>query len=162
LEEDVQILHFVFYPTDTVDIYDTKTLTWFTARLSTPRGFLAAASAGHYLLFAGGLSASVDHSTTMPSNVVDIYDCSANTWSVSMLPTVLYGTAGTSSNNLIIFGGGSDDNTISTTDIDLYNINPASIFIPTTTGNPASHSGVYPTTFSFVLLFITLAIFGGM
>ena len=39
---------------DVVDLYNSATLAWTTARLSVARGFLAATSVGNMALFAGG------------------------------------------------------------------------------------------------------------
>ena len=41
-------------PSDAVDMYDSATGAWSTAQLNVARSFLAAASVGNVVLFAGG------------------------------------------------------------------------------------------------------------
>jgi hypothetical protein len=64
---------------DVVDIYNLSTKTWGTAKLSTPRAFMAAAVVGNKILFAGG------QNLNGPSNRVDIYDVTTGIWSIDSL-----------------------------------------------------------------------------
>lgn len=66
-------------PTDVVDIFDYESNNRSTAKLSTARMYMSAASVGPYAVFAGGLSADGN------SAVVDIYNALTNTWSTSKL-----------------------------------------------------------------------------
>lgn len=45
---------------DAVDVYNSETGAWSTAKLSVARGYLAAASVGNAALFAGGKDSVVD------------------------------------------------------------------------------------------------------
>jgi hypothetical protein len=77
--------------TDVVDIYHFSTSTWTTATLSQARGFLASASVGSKVLFAGGTTAD-----NQPSNRVDIYDTLTQTWDTASLsvPRAFIGPCG--------------------------------------------------------------------
>ncbi len=73
------------YPPDwvsDVDIYDFGAQTWSTAHLSTARGSMSVATAGNKIFFVGGTGPNF-YGTTL----VDIYDASTNTWSLSDLPS---------------------------------------------------------------------------
>lgn len=65
---------------DVVDIYNTKTNTWTTSKLSSPRFFIASAVVGDKVIFAGGQNEFGE-----PSNRVDIYDTVKNQWSIDSL-----------------------------------------------------------------------------
>jgi hypothetical protein len=75
-----------------VDIYDIASNTWSTTELSQPRYDITAIAAGNKIFFAGG-----DYGTHLPGgtqnsvskSVVDVYDASTSTWSVTAL--VKYG-----------------------------------------------------------------------
>ena len=75
--------------------------TWSTATLSSSRSYLAAASAGNKVLFAGGFDNSYSS-----SNVVDIYDATAGTWSTATLSQASMGLTAASVGNEVLFGGG--------------------------------------------------------
>ena len=74
--------------TSRIDIYDVSSNTWSTAELSKARGRMAVAAIGNRVFFAGGDCFDGDAGGTMinsVSDVVDIYDISTNTWTVSHL-----------------------------------------------------------------------------
>ena len=92
-----------YYKTfDTVDIYDAENNTWAVARLSGPRGSLAAATVGNKVLFAGG-SIELDNIT---SATVDIYDLSTDSWSTALLSEAKSDLIAVTLNNKIYFAGG--------------------------------------------------------
>jgi len=63
---------------DTVDIYDTSSLSWTTRTLSGgARMGVAGAGLRHIAMFFGGIEGS---SSSVPSKVVDIYNNSTNSW----------------------------------------------------------------------------------
>ena len=71
--------------TDRVDIYDTQTGQWLVAALSEACSWLSAATIGNKAFFAGGATSST------ASNVVDIYDADANSWSTKTLTCLRFG-----------------------------------------------------------------------
>jgi hypothetical protein len=64
---------------DRVDIYNTLNGSWSTATLSQSRCCLAATSVGNLVLFGGG------QNSNGPSNVVDVFDVTNNTWTTANL-----------------------------------------------------------------------------
>src|SRR5205814_1380353 len=71
-----------------IDIYDVSSNTWSIAELSKARGRMAVAAIGNKVFFAGGdcfdlVTGGI--SINSVSDVVDIYDISTNTWTVSHL-----------------------------------------------------------------------------
>lgn len=62
--------------------------------------WFAAASAGNKALFAGGLAGP------LPTDVVDIYDFTTNSWSVAQLSQPRSGLVATSNGTQAIFAGG--------------------------------------------------------
>ena len=97
--------------TSTVDIYDASSNTWSVANLSKARGRLAVAAIGNKVFFAGGDCFDTVGGGLMinsVSDVVDIYDIEANSWSISHLSerrgNLEFG--GTSLNNKIYVAGG--------------------------------------------------------
>jgi hypothetical protein len=96
--------------TNLVEIYNTNTNQWSNATLSVARANLAAATAGDFVLFAGGEYRYFDSLTNayvhVASDAVDIYQISTNTWSVSTLSQARTGIGATSANGLIFFAGG--------------------------------------------------------
>src|SRR5258705_9591112 len=65
-----------------VDIYDTVTHSWSTAELSIARDNIAAVAFGNKIFFAGGENGDGTAFEDVYS-VLDIYDASTNTWTVS-------------------------------------------------------------------------------
>jgi hypothetical protein len=70
--------------------------------LSKPRWFMAVASAGNKILFAGGYSANEVNGTSR----VDIYDIATNTWSTAELSKPGYNIIAIAAGNKIFFAGG--------------------------------------------------------
>jgi hypothetical protein len=64
---------------DTVDIYNSATATWSTAKLTQARAYLSATSVGTRAIFAGG------RTSTGFSNVVDIFDSATAQWTSTTL-----------------------------------------------------------------------------
>jgi hypothetical protein len=108
-----------------VNIYDVTNNTWSSAKLSAGGANIAAAVAGNKVLFAGGLRDHPDK-IAKPSAIVDIFDLSTNTWSVTSLSQGRSDISVVSSNGKIYFAGGSSgDNAImgflgATNAIDIY------------------------------------------
>ena len=99
-----------FY-TSRIDIYDVSSNAWSTAELSKARGRMAVAAIGNKVFFAGGDCFDGVAGGTMinsVSDVVDIYDMSTNTWTVSHLSERRGSLefAGTSLNNKFYVAGG--------------------------------------------------------
>ena len=99
-----------FY-TSRIDIYDVSSNTWSTAELSKARGRMAVAAIGNKVFFAGGDCFDGVGGGTMinsVSDVVDIYDISTSTWTVSHLSERRGSLefAGTSLNNKFYVAGG--------------------------------------------------------
>jgi N-acetylneuraminic acid mutarotase len=96
--------------TDSVEIYNTNTDQWSNATLSVARANLAAATAGDFVLFAGGEYKYFDSLTNTYAygvfDTVDIYQISTNTWSVATLSQARTRIGATSANGLIFFAGG--------------------------------------------------------
>ncbi len=95
--------------TTRVDVYDASNNTWSTAELSKGREYLAAATLGNKVFFAGGTSWETDasgYSTWVTSNVVDIYDNSTNTWTTDNLSESRSDLSATAAGNKIYFAGG--------------------------------------------------------
>ena len=84
-----------------VDIYDASTNSWSVANLSEARGWIAAASVGNKVFFAGGFNQNY-----FLSGTVDIYDIVANSWSTASLSLARHSIVAESINNKIYFAGG--------------------------------------------------------
>src|SRR5205823_1567599 len=74
-------------PSDAVDLYDASSGRWSTATLSQPRYLSTAATAGHFALFAGGITTDTrgQRSFNVASDRVDIYDARTGLWSTTRL-----------------------------------------------------------------------------
>jgi hypothetical protein len=81
-------------------------------QLSQPRCCLAATSVGNLVLFGSGYSPSD------PSNVVDVFNVTSNTWKNATLSQVRSYLAATSvDNRYALFGGGSASNAVDIFDL---------------------------------------------
>lgn len=88
----------------TVDIYDVSTNSWSVTNLSQPRAFIAAATVGNKVFFAGG-----EQEWPRPvSDRVDVYDIVTDTWSNASLSVQRNGLTAVAANNKIFFAGGSN------------------------------------------------------
>ena len=86
-----------------VDLYNSASGTWSTARLSVGRPYLAATSVGNVAIFAGGSY----------SDAVDLYNSASGTWSTAQLTNGAderERVIATSVGNVAIFAGGSVGN----------------------------------------------------
>jgi len=96
----------------TVDIFDGAARTWSTARLSAGRAALAATSlpSQGLALFAGGFTGSYFDRTPgqLCSDVVDIFDGNANTWSTAnlIIPRCFLAATSLPIQRLALFAGG--------------------------------------------------------
>ena len=97
-----------------VDIYDSSTDTWSTARLSVPRRDMAAASTGTKAFFAGGWTG-----TGEVSAVVDIYDAATGIWSTDVLVEPRRNLAAASVGAKVLFAGGFGVN-VRSRQVDIY------------------------------------------
>jgi hypothetical protein len=84
-----------------VDIYDETTNSWTTTTLSQPRAWLAAATVGTKVFFAGGYQSSSGE-----SNVIDIYDISTGTWTTAALSIARSNVAVAVIGSSVFFAGG--------------------------------------------------------
>lgn len=125
------------YGSDLVEIFDTRTGKWSTAKLSQGRGVLSAVTVGNVALFAGG--EYDDRHGSHASNVVDIYSEKTGQWSTTTLAQPRAGVAGTAVGDTAIFAGGFDPvdiNDRSRDTVDLFTLDsapptPALISAPT-------------------------------
>lgn len=112
--------------TPRVDIYDMTTKTWSTSELSKPRYEITAVTAGNKIFFAGGLYGAYvrgGNNNVILSTIVDIYDVSTNTWSVTSLPLPRHGMAAAAIGDKVLFAGGTAITNVSETDrVEIYNI----------------------------------------
>jgi hypothetical protein len=104
---------------NTVDIYDTSSLSWTTRQLpGGGREGIAGAGLRHIAMFFGGIGASV-------SKVVDIYNNSTNSWttysSLASSDARGFGSA-TGVGDVIIWAGGKDDYNEPMGNVNIYNI----------------------------------------
>ena len=90
----------------------TITLPWFATTLSQARTYIGVTTIGTKAIFAGGYDSSPAHN----SNVVDIYDSSANGggggWSAATLSQARNGIVAASVGTKAIFAGGSSLNIV--------------------------------------------------
>jgi Kelch motif len=103
-------------PSNAVDIYDVSSNTWTTSQLPEAKNFLAAASLGSKIVFAGGFNGSGY------SSEADIYDVNTNTWSSAQMSQARGFLAGAAAGDDIIFGGGEITGYFPTSTVDIYNI----------------------------------------
>lgn len=104
-----------------VDIYDTATKVWTTAKLSEGRFGIKAITAGSKIFFAGGEHG--DGANDSYYNNVDIYDASTNTWSVEHLSEPRSHVGAASLEDKLIFAGGEKNwNYDCSKVVDIYNL----------------------------------------
>ncbi len=92
------------FQSDAVDLYNSASGTWSTARLSARLASLAATSVGNVAIFAGGLKPS--SGPIIISNSVDLYNSASGAWSTAQLSSGRWKLAATSVGNVAIFAGG--------------------------------------------------------
>lgn len=104
--------------TDLVEIYDPDTGDWEYRSLSQPRSFMAIATAGDKIFFAGG---NMDGNGF--TNVVDIYDYVNDTWTVDTLSIPRSDISAVAAGDKVLFVGGislvSDGYNL----VDIYDLN---------------------------------------
>lgn len=92
------------YKSTAVDVWDLRTGAWTVTHMSQSHFYMAAASAGDYALFCGGLAADGD------TDLCDMYDARADTWSTGRLARPVREIAATSvsgvGGELAVFLGG--------------------------------------------------------
>ena len=71
---------------DRVDIYDAATGIWAQAQLPSKRSWMASASAGDKVIFAGGFELDTVSGADIFIDAVEIYDVKTKTWSSQKLP----------------------------------------------------------------------------
>jgi hypothetical protein len=91
---------------DAVDVYDSATGQWSSARLSVGREGSAALVVGSKLILAGGWTRSTD-GTLVASDAVDIYDAASDTWSTARLSQARGYATGVVSGSRAIFRDGA-------------------------------------------------------
>lgn len=92
--------------TNRVDIYDYASNAFTSTSLSTSRSGMAVASVGNKIIFAGGIKSYKNNGYAVVSDVVDIYDAVANTWSTATLSTARTGIAAVVIGTKAYFAGG--------------------------------------------------------
>ena len=103
-----------------VDVYDVPAKTWTTAHLSQARHNIMAVFVGNKILFAGGGIAAPESPLATTSDIVDIYDMTANTWSVQKLSLPRDNMGATACGSKAYFGGGFSFDGKASTRIDVY------------------------------------------
>lgn len=121
-----------------VDIYDCTTDTWTVDYLSVGRQSLAATSNMNKVFFAGGLAGDYVRSVKS-SDVVDIYDTKAGTWSVEHLSQARYDIAAASVGNKVLFAGGTTTDPVTSSVVDIYDIDTG-IWSTATLSQSRTHS----------------------
>ena len=88
-----------------IDIYNSKTNSWYTATFSEGRYNLVATTVNNLALFAGGISDIFDKPSSF-SNQVDIYDSISDVWYTATLSEARSDLVATTVNNIALFAGG--------------------------------------------------------
>jgi hypothetical protein len=92
------------FESDAVDLYNSSSGTWSTARLSVRLALHAATSVGNLAIFAGGQTRTEDR--RLNSNSVDLYNSASGIWTTAQLSVARRELAATSVGNMAIFAGG--------------------------------------------------------
>jgi N-acetylneuraminic acid mutarotase len=103
--------------TDLVEIYDVVTETWEYAALSHPRAFMAVATAGNKVFFAGG-----GGDGNVVSDVVDIYDAANNTWTVETLSSPRGDVSAVAVGDKVLFAAGNSLISDGYSVVDIYDL----------------------------------------
>jgi hypothetical protein len=95
----------------TVDIFNSTSGVWSTAKLSQPRQYITAAATVDKILFGGGFcSPCTGQNGTSRSDVVDIFDIKSNTWTSHQLSQRRSNLAACAvGGRYVLFGGGTSD-----------------------------------------------------
>jgi hypothetical protein len=88
---------------DVVDVFNSATGVWATARLSMPRIYLSATSAGNTAIFAAGLAV---YGTANMGIEADLYNSANGTWSTARLSSGRWAGAATFVGTVALFAGG--------------------------------------------------------
>jgi hypothetical protein len=113
-----------------VDIYDTATKTWTTAKLSTGRWGVTAIAAGKKIFFAGG--AIGDGGDNSYFTNVDIYDVLTNHWTVAHLSETRSHIGAVAQGDNVFFAGGEKNSNYECSDrVDIYSLPSNSWFTAT-------------------------------
>ncbi|HEX6846201.1 MAG TPA: hypothetical protein VF144_04450 [Chitinophagaceae bacterium] len=106
-----------FIGEDSIHFYDAGPGTWSKVKLnlSVPRYAIAVVGAGNKIFFAGGEDGTLLH------NVVDIYDLSTDTWTVSQLSRVGDAFSTATCGNKVFFTGGNQGINVPNT-VDIYDL----------------------------------------
>ncbi|WP_205503889.1 Kelch repeat-containing protein [Rufibacter psychrotolerans] len=95
------------YGSSRVDIFDTATGQWSTARLSEARSAIGAVAAGNKVFFAGGrLHGGGNGAPDVIFSTVDIYDAATGAWSVASLSQPRAFVAAAALGEKVFFAGG--------------------------------------------------------
>jgi len=147
-----------------VDSYDTATGEISAGVLSQARGGIAATSVENFALLGGGVqSATNPPQEGAPSDVVDVYDDSTETWSASVLSSARTGIAAAAVNNLALFAGGESGSGGDVSTVDIFDsgtetwstaslLHPESGLLPQTLGNDvifATDGATFPVVYIY-------------
>ncbi len=83
--------------TNIVDVYDAVSGKWTTSNLNRGRAYIAGASSGNKIIFAGGDAYSI------PVNEVDIFDIISGNWTIKGMDNPKIYNNAASSGNLVFF-----------------------------------------------------------
>lgn len=90
--------------TDVVEIRDMTTGAATYGCLSRKRAFLSAVQKDQMIIFFTGQGCSASGVSNLGANTFDIYDITTNTWSIGVLPSVIYGNIVSVNNTIYVAG----------------------------------------------------------
>ena len=104
-----------------VHIYDLVTQNWNIIHTSRARWGVSTISAGNKIFFAGGVDDD-GYSATSATSIVDIYDLTTNTWTISNLSEARGYCKAVVAGTKIFFAGGLKNNQSLSSKVDIYDL----------------------------------------
>ena len=119
-------------PSDVIDIYETTTSTWTTAKLAVVRFLPTAITVGNAVYFVGGNFVFDESSVT--TDAIEKYTVEGGVQTVNRLSNTLTGVSAAAYGDAIFFAGGIESDFDITQNIDIYiheaNVITSSITVP--------------------------------
>ena len=104
-----------------VHIYDLATQNWSIIHTSQGRGGVSTIAAGDKIFFAGGVDDN-GYSATSATSIVDIYNLTTNTWTISNLSEARGYCKAAVVGNKVFFAGGLKNNQSFSNKVDIYDL----------------------------------------
>jgi N-acetylneuraminic acid mutarotase len=104
-----------------VHIYDLVTQNWNIIHTSRARWGVSTIAAGDKIFFAGGVDDD-GYSATSATSIVDIYDLTTNTWTISNLSEARGYCKAAVAGNKVFFAGGLKNNQSLSSKVDIYDL----------------------------------------